>query len=71
MVWIRVSKGQDVLLSLCPGTKKFSCLDVPLTQDKGSSKNPGTKSLYQKEVLKQEKYVLKQKKYVLKKEKML
>ena len=30
----RVSKGQDVPLSLCPGTKKFPCPVVPLSRDK-------------------------------------
>jgi hypothetical protein len=41
-VFSRVSTGRDVPLSLCPGTKKFSCPGVPLSRDKGRSKNPGT-----------------------------
>ena len=36
----------DVPLSLCPGTKKFSHLCVLLSQDKGRSKNPGTRWIY-------------------------
>jgi hypothetical protein len=39
-----VSTGRDVPLSLCPGTKKFSCPGVPLSREKGRSKNPGTNS---------------------------
>ena len=31
-----------------PGTKIFPCFVVPLSRDKGRSKNPGTKSLFQK-----------------------
>jgi hypothetical protein len=34
--------GRDVPLSLCPGTKKFSCPGVPLSREKGMSKNPRT-----------------------------
>ena len=30
----RVSKGRDVPLSLCPGTRKFPCPVVPLSPDK-------------------------------------
>ena len=40
----RDNPGQDVLLSLCPGTKKFLCPDVYLSRDKGRSKNPETNS---------------------------
>ena len=36
--------GRDVPLSLCPGTKQNSCPGVPLSRDKGRSKNPGTNS---------------------------
>ena len=36
----RVSKG-------CPGTKIFPCPAVPLSRDKGRSKNPGTNSSVQ------------------------
>ena len=36
--------GRDVPLSLCPGTKKFSCPGALLSRDKGRSKNPETKS---------------------------
>ena len=54
-VWTRAFTGRDVPLSLCPGTKKFPCpafplswdknkFLVPLSQDKSSSKNPGTNS---------------------------
>ena len=44
--WVltRVSKGRDVPLSLCPGTKKISCPGVTLSHDKGRSKCPGTHS---------------------------
>ena len=35
---------KDVLLSLCPGTEKFSCPSVSLSRDKGRSKNPRTNS---------------------------
>ena len=42
-IWARVSTGQDVPVSLCPGTKKFSCPGVPLSRDKGRSKCPVTK----------------------------
>ena len=38
-----VSTGRDVLLSLCPGTKKNICPGVPLSRDKGRSKNSRTK----------------------------
>ena len=34
LVGARVSKGRDVPLSLCPGTKKFPCPVVPLSRDK-------------------------------------
>ena len=44
LVCIRVSKGRDVSLSLCPRTKKFPCPAVLLSRDKRSSKNPGTNS---------------------------
>ena len=40
----RVSTGRDVPLSLCPGTKKFSCHGVLLSRNKGRSKCPGTNS---------------------------
>ena len=40
----RDKPGQDVPLSLCPGTKKNSCPGVPLSRDKGRSKCPGTNS---------------------------
>ena len=39
---------RDVPLSLCSGTKRFSCPGVPSSWDKGKSKCPGTKSLFQK-----------------------
>ena len=39
----RDKPGRDVPLSLCPGTKIFSCPVVPLSRDKGRSKCPGTK----------------------------
>ena len=42
LVQSRVSTGRDVPLSLCPGTKRFSCPGVPLSRDKGKSKCPGT-----------------------------
>ena len=38
----RVFKIRDVPLSLCLGTKNFTCLAVPLSRDKSCSKNPGT-----------------------------
>ena len=82
----RVSKGQDVQLSLCPGTKILPCLVVPLSLEKGRNKNlgtnssvsgrPGTKSLLQKKQKtgnghsKKGQDVLKQKKEVRKQEKM-
>ena len=44
VVFPRDKPGQDVPLSLCPGTKKFSCPGVPLSRDKGRSKCPGTNS---------------------------
>ena len=44
VVVARVSTGQNVPLSLCPGTKKNSCPGVPLSRDKGRSKCPGTNS---------------------------
>ena len=40
-------KGEVVQISVStgrPGTKKFSCPGVPLSRDKGRSKNPGTNS---------------------------
>ena len=68
-------------MSLCPGTKKFSCPGVPLSQDKGRSKCPGTNSsvsgrpwtklppkYQEKDVLKQKKGLLKQENDVLKEE---
>jgi hypothetical protein len=66
--------GWDVPLSLCPGTKIFPCLDVPLSRDKGRSKNPGTNSstgtsrdkiTFPKKTKKQEKDVLKPEKDVI------
>ena len=42
LIHSRVSKGRVVPLSVCPGTKIFSCPGVPLSRDKGSSKCPGT-----------------------------
>ena len=80
----RDKPGRDVPLSLCPGTKKFSCPGVPLSRDKGRSKCPGTnssvpsrdkitfpkvKKKQEKDVPKQEKYVPKREKEVPKKEK--
>ena len=38
----RDNPGRVVRLSLCPRTKVFPCPVVPLSQDKGKSKNPGT-----------------------------
>ena len=40
----REHPGKDEPLSLCPGTKKFPCPAVPLSRDKSSRKNPGTRS---------------------------
>ena len=34
--------GRDVPLSVCPGTKKCSCPGIPLSWDKGRSKNTRT-----------------------------
>ena len=78
----RDKPGRDVPLSLCPGTKNFSCPGVPLSRDKGRSKCPGTNSSVpgrpgaksppknqEKDVLKQKKGVLKQENDVLKQEK--
>jgi hypothetical protein len=47
-VFTSVSKGRDVPgqtgpLSLCPGTNKFSCSGVPLSQDKGQNHPPKTR----------------------------
>ena len=59
----RVSTGRDVPLSICPGTKRFSCPVVPLSRDKGKSKCPGTsrdKFTFPKEHIKQKKDVPKQ-----------
>ena len=43
LVQTRVSKGRDVPLSLCPGSKIFPCPVVPLSRDKllcpGTSRN--------------------------------
>ena len=73
--------GQDVPLSLCPGTKIFPCSAVPLSWDMGRSKNPMTNSsvlgrpltklLSQKKPKKQKKDILKQEKDVLKEERTL
>ena len=79
LFWLgtRVSKGWDVPLSLCPGTKIFSCPVVPLSCDKVRSKNLGTNSSVprrlgtkslSKKIIKQEKDFLKQEKDVLKHE---
>ena len=41
LVLINVSMRWDVPLSLCPGTKKFSCPGVPLSRAKGRREIPG------------------------------
>ena len=62
--------GTDVSLSFYPGTKKFSCPGVPLSNKGSQQQMYQEKITFQKTSKKQEKVVHKQEKEVLKQEKM-
>ena len=77
IVETRVSKGRDVPLSLCPGTKIFPCPFVPGQVQEQKSRDkllcPGMsqdKIIFPPKNKEQEKDILKQEKDVLKQEKM-